>query len=117
MVLAWDFIFCIPAIIMAIGSRIISPIVTATMHKLVVTMSFGLNQGELSFAYVYVDERLDLQVHAPNIEHWNVQVRCFMATCQPARPHAFLPSSSVGAFVCVCSPACLSAFLLGLMST
>ena len=123
MVLAWDFIFCIPAIIMAIGSRIISPIVTATMHKLVVTMSFGLNQGELSFAYVYVDERLDLQVHAPNIEHWNVQVRCIVQLACSCRLLASQPARMLACplvqlvLLCVSShlpaslPACLPSFL------
>lgn len=75
MVLAWDAIFFIPAIILAVVSRVISPIITAAVHKFMVNVGFGLNPGDLSFAYVYVDEKLELSVHAPNIEHWNVQVR------------------------------------------
>ena len=102
MVLLWDVIFLVPSILMAIGSRVISPLITTAVHKLMVTSSFGINQSEISFAHVYVDEMLDLKVHAPKIEHWNVQVGCMplwagcMPAClpparPPARPPAHLP--------------------------
>lgn len=59
-------------------SHLIAPIVTNIIQKIVVTVSFGLAPGELNFAYVYVDEYLELEgLQRNQVVHWNVQVRAW----------------------------------------
>lgn len=56
-------------------SHLIAPLVTSAIQKIVVTVSFGLAPGELNFAYVYVDEYLELEgLQRNQVVHWNVQV-------------------------------------------
>ncbi|GJP76655.1 hypothetical protein CLOP_g7068, partial [Closterium sp. NIES-67] len=72
-VLVWDTLFFIPAAIMSIFSHIIAPIVTKAVQRMVVTVSFGLSPGDLNYAYIYVDEQLDLDLATQQVDHWNVQ--------------------------------------------
>ncbi|CAI5979831.1 unnamed protein product [Closterium sp. NIES-65] len=47
-ILVWDTLFFLPAAIMSVCSHIIAPIVTGTIQKMVVTISFGLSAGDLN---------------------------------------------------------------------
>ncbi|CAI5465856.1 unnamed protein product, partial [Closterium sp. Yama58-4] len=72
-ILVWDTLFFLPAAIMSVCSHIIAPIVTGTIQKMVVTISFGLSAGDLNHAYIYVDEHLDLDLATQQVDQWNVQ--------------------------------------------
>ncbi|CAI5457512.1 unnamed protein product [Closterium sp. Yama58-4] len=72
-ILVWDTLFFLPAAIMSVCSHIIAPIVTGTLQKMIVTVSFGLSPGDLNYAYIYVDEHLDLDLATQQVDHWNVQ--------------------------------------------
>ncbi|CAI5457504.1 unnamed protein product, partial [Closterium sp. Yama58-4] len=72
-ILVWDTLFFLPAAIMSVCSHIIAPIVTGTIQKMVVTISFGLSAGDLNHAYIYVDEHLDLNLATQQVDQWNVQ--------------------------------------------
>ncbi|CAI5980819.1 unnamed protein product [Closterium sp. NIES-64] len=72
-ILVWDTLFFLPAAIMSVCSHIIAPIVTGTIQKMVVTISFGLSAGDLNHAYIYVDEHLDLDLASQQVDQWNVQ--------------------------------------------
>ncbi|CAI5499300.1 unnamed protein product [Closterium sp. Naga37s-1] len=72
-ILVWDTLFFLPAAIMSVCSHIIAPIVTGTIQKMVVTISFGLSSGDLNHAYIYVDEHLDLDLASQQVDQWNVQ--------------------------------------------
>ncbi|GJP38339.1 hypothetical protein CLOM_g22790 [Closterium sp. NIES-68] len=72
-ILVWDTLFFLPAAIMSVLSHIVAPIVTGTIQKMVVTISFGLSPGDLNNAYIYVDEQLDLDLASQQVDQWNVQ--------------------------------------------
>ncbi|CAI7807962.1 unnamed protein product [Closterium sp. NIES-54] len=72
-ILVWDTLFFLPAAIMSVCSHIIAPIVTGSIQKMVVTISFGLSSGDLNHAYIYVDEHLDLDLSSQQVDQWNVQ--------------------------------------------
>ncbi|CAI7923081.1 unnamed protein product, partial [Closterium sp. NIES-53] len=72
-IFVWDTLFFLPAAIMSVCSHIIAPIVTGTLQKMIVTVSFGLSPGDLNYAYIYVDEHLDLDLATQQVDHWNVQ--------------------------------------------
>ncbi|CAI5504818.1 unnamed protein product [Closterium sp. Naga37s-1] len=72
-IFVWDTLFFLPAAIMSVCSHIIAPIVTGSLQKMIVTVSFGLSPGDLNYAYIYVDEHLDLDLATQQVDHWNVQ--------------------------------------------
>ncbi|CAI5962947.1 unnamed protein product [Closterium sp. NIES-65] len=72
-IFVWDTLFFLPAAIMSVCSHIIAPIVTGSLQKMIVTISFGLSSGDLNYAYIYVDEHLDLDLATQQVDHWNVQ--------------------------------------------
>ncbi|CAI5984096.1 unnamed protein product, partial [Closterium sp. NIES-65] len=72
-ILMWNVIFILPAAAVALLSRVLAPVVISMVRNVIVTVSFGLSPKELSFASVFVDERLDLGLASQHIEHWNVQ--------------------------------------------
>ncbi|CAI6006221.1 unnamed protein product [Closterium sp. NIES-64] len=72
-VLVWDVLFFLPAAILSLFSHLIAPLVTGWIQQAVVAVSFGLSPGDLSYAYVYVDENLDMELATQQVDHWNVQ--------------------------------------------
>ncbi|GJP60213.1 hypothetical protein CLOP_g17424 [Closterium sp. NIES-67] len=74
-ILLWNIIFILPAIFISLASHVVAPMVIGVVRNVIVTISFGLAQNELSFAHVFMDEILDLGLSSQHVEHWNVQVR------------------------------------------
>ncbi|CAI5468609.1 unnamed protein product [Closterium sp. Yama58-4] len=72
-ILIWNVIFILPALAVALLSRVLAPVVISMVRNVIVTVSFGLSAKELSFASVFVDEHLHLGLASQHIEHWNVQ--------------------------------------------
>ncbi|CAI5527263.1 unnamed protein product [Closterium sp. Naga37s-1] len=72
-ILMWNIIFILPALAVALLSRVLAPVIISMVCNVIVTVSFGLSAKELSFASVFVDERLNLGLTSQLIEHWNVQ--------------------------------------------
>ncbi|CAI5953813.1 unnamed protein product [Closterium sp. NIES-65] len=73
-ILLWNIIFILPALILSLLSHIVAPLVIGAVRNVIVVISFGLAQNELSFAHVFMDEILDLGLSSQHVEHWNVQV-------------------------------------------
>ncbi|CAI5953817.1 unnamed protein product [Closterium sp. NIES-65] len=72
-ILLWNIIFILPALILSLLSHIVAPLVIGAVRNVIVVISFGLAQNELSFAHVFMDEILDLGLSSQHVEHWNVQ--------------------------------------------
>ncbi|CAI7831228.1 unnamed protein product, partial [Closterium sp. NIES-53] len=72
-VLVWDILFFLPAAVLSLFSHLIAPLVTGWIQQAMVAVSFGLSPGDLSYAYVYVDENLDMELATQQVDHWNVQ--------------------------------------------
>ncbi|GJP56298.1 hypothetical protein CLOM_g15365 [Closterium sp. NIES-68] len=72
-ILLWNIIFILPAIFISLASHVVAPMVIGVVRNVIVTISFGLAQNELSFAHVFMDEILDLGLSSQHVEHWNVQ--------------------------------------------
>ncbi|CAI5534835.1 unnamed protein product, partial [Closterium sp. Naga37s-1] len=72
-ILLWNIIFILPALILSLLSHIVAPLVIGAVRNVIVVISFGLAQNELSFAHVFMDEVLDLGLSSQHVEHWNVQ--------------------------------------------
>ncbi|CAI5523274.1 unnamed protein product, partial [Closterium sp. Naga37s-1] len=72
-ILLWNIIFILPALLISLLSHIVAPLVIGAVRNVIVVISFGLAQNELSFAHVFMDEILDLGLSSQHVEHWNVQ--------------------------------------------
>ncbi|CAI5475241.1 unnamed protein product [Closterium sp. Yama58-4] len=72
-ILLWNIIFILPAVVLSLLSHVVAPLVIGAVRNVIVVISFGLAQNELSFAHVFMDEILDLGLSSQHVEHWNVQ--------------------------------------------
>ncbi|CAI5468200.1 unnamed protein product [Closterium sp. Yama58-4] len=79
-ILLWNIIFILPAMLLSLLSHVVAPLVIGAVRNVIVVISFGLAQNELSFAHVFMDEVLDLGLSSQHVEHWNVQVSSCCST-------------------------------------
>eukprot|EP00897_Mesotaenium_endlicherianum_P002556 jgi/Mesen1/2328/ME000155S01420 len=71
--LLWNALFFLPMAAWALLVACLVPLFSEQLRRLVVSMGYGLQPGELDYANVYVDEHLDLPLGSHTVEHVNVQ--------------------------------------------